>query len=120
MPSAASVDLTPFLNQGRIGACTVFGSDGALFNTIAFDAQKNGNAYQQPCDPWDDWAVAKKRGGDDVKGWIIQGALKLQKDLGHSVGYANIGYNGGAVADVMKYWIWKGRAIVTGSTYGDW
>ena len=83
MPESASVDIVPPLNQGAIGACTVFGSSGALFNTEAFDANLEGNVFQQPYNPWDVWAKAKERGADDKKGWTIQGALKLEKDLGY-------------------------------------
>ena len=120
MPAAASVDLVPFLNQGKIGACTVFGSLGALFNTEHYDANIGGYEFKQPVDPWDVWAKAKTRGARDNGGWSVQGAMKLEKDMGLSKGYAVVGYAGKALVDALKYWIWQGRAITTGSTYGDW
>lgn len=63
---------TPILNQGNIGACTVFGSSGALFETSFIDAESNGTPYNQPFDPWKRWEQAKERGASDTKGWTIQ------------------------------------------------
>lgn len=63
---------TPILNQGNIGACTVFGTSGALFETEYIDAESNGVPYNQPFDPWKRWEQAKERGASDTKGWTIQ------------------------------------------------
>lgn len=120
MPASASVDLIAPLNQGWIGACTVFGSLGGLFNTMKFDADRGGYDFVQPVDPWDVWAKAKLRGASDKNGWSVQGAMKLEKDMNLSKGYAAVGYSGNAMSEILKYWIWQGRAITTGSTYGDW
>ena len=63
---------TPILNQGNIGACTVFGTSGALFETAYIDAESNGAPYNQPYDPWKRWEQAKERGASDTIGWTLQ------------------------------------------------
>lgn len=81
---------TPILNQGNIGACTVFGTSGALFETSFIDAESNGAPYNQPFDPWIRWNQAKERGASDTKGWTLQGAIQLLADKKDIVGYARI------------------------------
>lgn len=63
---------TLILSQGNIGACTVFGTSGALFETSYIDAESNGVQYSQPYDPWKRWEQAKERGASDTQGWSIQ------------------------------------------------
>lgn len=90
LPSRVVLDQTPVLNQGAIGACTVFGSSGALFETISQRLTGNSLTYNQPYDPWTVWAEAKKRGASDTQGWYIQSALQLIKDLNLSSGYVKV------------------------------
>lgn len=61
LPARVILDQTPVLNQGNIGACTVFGSSGALFETISQNLVANSLVYSQPYDPWAVWDEAKKR-----------------------------------------------------------
>lgn len=72
---------TPILNQGSIGACTMFGLSGATFESTYLDAFASGVPYNQPFDVWDRWTKAKARGASDTNGWSIQGALQLLRDL---------------------------------------
>lgn len=72
---------TPILNQGSIGACTVFGLSGATFESTYLDAVENGSVYNQPFDPWKVWEKAKERGASDTRGWTLQGALQLAVDM---------------------------------------
>lgn len=81
---------TPILSQGNIGACTVFGASGALFETAYIDAESNGVPYNQPYDPWTRWEQAKERGASDINGWSLQGAIQLLYDKKDIVGYARI------------------------------
>jgi len=120
LPPSASVDIIPFLNQGAIGACTVFGSSWALFNTEAQDAIVWGYEYKQPYDPWAVWAKAKTLWASDKNWWVTQSALKLEKDLWYSKGYANVWAAYYPDLDRLKYWIFQWRAITTGSKYWDW
>ena len=41
LPSSVLLKRTPVLNQGRIGACTVFRVTASLFETAAKDAERN-------------------------------------------------------------------------------
>lgn len=111
---------TPILNQGSIGACTVFGTSGALFETSYKDAESNGVPYNQPYNPWDVWAKAKERGASDTMGWSLQGALQLEHDLGHLVGYAKIANSGVADPDQLCRIIAMNKAVATGSAKWNW
>lgn len=90
LPERVILDQTPPLQQGSIGACTVFGSSGALFETISQNLNANGLKYTQPYDPWTVWAKAKERGASDTLGWSIQGAIQLIKDMKLSAGYVRL------------------------------
>ena len=76
--------------------------------------------YTQPYDPWLVWGKAKERGASDTRGWYIQSALQLIKDMNFSAAYINIGGNGRADLYTLKYYIYSGKAITTGSKNGDW
>ena len=120
LPSKVILDQTPVLNQWAIGACTVFGSSGALFETISQRLTGNGLKYAQPYDPWVVWAEAKKRGASDTLGWTIQGALQLIKDLGLSSAYVKLWDYTRADLYTLKYYLHSGKCIVTGSRRWNW
>lgn len=115
VPSKYHLFNTPILNQGSIGACTVFGTSGALFETSYKDAEFNGVPYNQPYNPWDVWSKAKERGASDTMGWSLQGALQLEHDLKYLVGYAKIANSGSADPEQLCRIIAMGKAIATGS-----
>ena len=114
------LDLAPNLNQGSIGACTVFGSTNAYNETLAQRSNTAGIPYTQPYDPWLAWNECKKRGASDTGGWIFQGALQVLKDLGYIGAYININTNGYANQDTMKRIIASGKAVATGVKNADW
>ena len=93
LPKKVIHDKTPPLDQGNRGACTVFGSSGALFETMAQDLYRNDLDYTQPYDPWTVWNVALTKGASDTGGWYIQSALQLITDMRFSLGYTLIGDN---------------------------
>lgn len=111
---------TPILNQGNIGACTVFGTSGALFETSYRDAESNGVPYNQPYDPWTRWDQAKERGASDTKWWSLQGALQLLKDMGDIVGYARIATAGQSSWKILVAVLATNKTIATGSRRGNW
>jgi len=117
IPSRVILDIAPWLNQGSIGACTVFGSSMAYNETFAQRAKEN---YYQPYNPWDVWDEAKKRGAWDKTGWLFQSALQLLKDLGHIGAYVRIDTGGGTNVDKMKMIIAGGKGIATGVKLADW
>jgi hypothetical protein len=111
---------TPILSQGNIGACTVFGTSGALFETAYIDATGNGVPYNQPFDPWNRWDKAKDRGASDKNGWTLQGAIQLLYDMKDIVGYAIIWRAGVSSWESLVSVLATGKTIATGSRRGDW
>lgn len=120
LPQNVMLDKTAPLNQGSIGACTVFWTSGALFETERGDAENNGAAYNQPFDPWKVWDRAKLRGASDTKGWTLQGAVSLVRDMRYTVGYAKVVWPQNTDPMPIKKALANGYAVVTGSQYGDW
>lgn len=120
LPRRVINDQTKPLSQGQRGACTVFGSSGALFETMSQNLVKNGLEYTQPYDPWTVWEEALKKGASDTWGWYIQSALQLILDMNLSNGYTLIGGANSADLYTMKYWLAQHRDITTGSANGDW
>ena len=120
LPSSLILDHTAPLNQGSIWACTVFGSSGALFETIYSDALTNGTVYNQPYDPWKVWDKAKERGASDTLGWSVQWAIQLIHDLGYSIGYAKVVWPRNTDPTLIKRAIANKYLPTTGSAYGDW
>lgn len=82
IPEEKRIQKTPILNQGQIGACTLFGTSGTLFEDMYRDAEAAGVPYNQPYDLWKMWDKAKARGASDTRGWSIQGVLQLLVDNG--------------------------------------
>ncbi|MFA9263172.1 MAG: hypothetical protein ACEQSB_07605, partial [Undibacterium sp.] len=119
-PSVLLHAKTPLLNQGSIGACTIFGLSGATFESSYIDAVENGGVYNQPFDPWHFWAKAKERGASDTLGWSLQGALQLAVDLGYIAGYAKLATPGRLTLDTIINVTNSGRIIYTGSARGNW
>lgn len=120
LPQNVMLDKTAPLNQGSIGACTVFWTSGALFETERHDAENNGAAYNPPYDPWKMWDLAKLRGASDTKGWTLQGAVSLVRDMKYTVGYARVAAPGNIDPTPIKRALANQYAVVTGSQYGDW
>ena len=108
------------LNQGSIGACTLFGSAGAYFETYAQAIKPQ--AYTQPFTLWDIWDVAKSKGAIDTQGWWLQSILQLLVDLKKTGNYVLLGSNNiddKAIYSMCKA-IAEGRNFVTGFYYVDW
>lgn len=120
IPRKVHLFKTSILSQGNIGACTVFGSSGALFETAYVDAESNGAPYNQPYDPWTRWDQAKERGASDTKWWTLQGAIQLLKDKKDIVGYARIATAGSASWELLVSILAQKKAIVTGSKRWNW
>jgi Papain family cysteine protease len=111
---------TPILNQGSIGACTVFGTSGALFETSFIDADDHGVPYNQPYDPWTRWSQAKERGASDTQGWSLQGAIQLLADKKDIVGYARVATRGANSWELLVSVLANKKTIATGSQKWDW
>lgn len=120
LPDRIILDQTPYLNQWSRGACTVFWSSGAWFETLSQIMTSINEKYTQPFDPWTVWDEALKRWASDANGWYIQSALQLLTDLWLIGGYVKIWDYGSADAYTMQYWINKWFGVVTGSAKGDW
>jgi len=120
LPNRVVLDKTPYLSQWSRGACTVFWSSGAWFETMSQILSSVGEKYTQPFDPWTVWDEALKRGASDTNGWYIQSALQLLTDLGFIGWYVKIGDSLSADSYAMKYWISKWFWVVTGSAKWDW
>lgn len=86
LPKRVILDIVPLLNQGSIGACTLFGSAHAYFETYA-QAIKPTH-YSQPFELWEIWEIAKTKGATDSGGWYYQAMLQLLTDLKKIGGYA--------------------------------
>lgn len=86
LPKKVILDIVPLLNQGSIGACTLFGSAHAYFETYA-QAIKPTH-YEQPFELWEIWNIAKTKGASDSGGWYYQAMLQLLTDLKKIGGYA--------------------------------
>lgn len=106
---------TPILNQGNIGACTVFGTSGALFEVSFLDADDHGIPYNQPYDPWTRWSQAKERGASDTQGWSLQGAIQLLADKKDIVGYARVATRGANTWELLVSVLANKKTIATGS-----
>lgn len=111
---------TPILNQGSIGACTIFGLSGATFESTYLDAVENGGVYNQPYDPWWFWWKAKERWASDSNGWSLQGALQLAVDLGIIAWYVRLAAPGQLTVDLLARTLAKKRLIYTGSAKWNW
>ncbi len=120
IPERVILDQTEPLNQGKIWACTVFGSSGALFETLASYIKSIDWDYVQPYDPWNVWDKAKQRWASDTKGWIMQWALQLIKDLKHSEWYLLVAPAFNTDPTPLKKSIANWYAIVTWSSKWDW
>ncbi len=120
LPTSIMHDHTPVLNQGKIGACTVFGSSWAFFETSFLDALRSGTQYGQPYDPWKVWDKAKERGASDTRGWTLQGALQLIYDMKYCVGYVKVAPAGNTNPEPLKQVLADGYCIATGTGNGDW
>ncbi len=119
-PTEVHNNITPFLNQGSVGACTLFGSAGAYFETYAQAIKPQ--AYNQPFELWDIWEEAKKRGASDSSGWWLQSMLQLLIDLKKTGNYVLLGTNDiddKAIYNMCKA-ISEGRNFVTGFYHIDW
>lgn len=120
LPDKVVLDKTPYLNQWSRGACTVFGSSGAWFETLSQIMSSVNEQYTQPFDPWTVWEEALKRGASDTNGWYIQSALQLLTDMGLIGWYVKIWDSLSADAYTMQYWVSKWFWVVTGSAKWDW
>lgn len=117
IPSRVILDIAPGLNQGRLWACTVFGSSMAYNETFA---QRAKEKYFQPYNPLDVWEEAKKIGASDKTWWLFQSALQLLRDLGHIGAYVRIDTAWGSNVDKMKSILASGKGIATGVKLADW
>lgn len=111
---------TPILNQGNVGACTVFGLSWATFESTYLDAIENGSTYKQPFDPWEIWEKAKERGASDNGGWSLQWALQLALDLWLISGYVKLAGPWDLWLETIAKAISKNRLIYTWSGKGNW
>ena len=119
-PDEVHNNITPPLNQGSVGACTLFGSAGAYFETYAQAIKPQ--AYMQPFTLWDIWNIAKSKGASDTQGWWLQSILQLLVDLKKTGNYVLLGSNNiddKAIYNMCKA-IAEGRNFVTGFYYVDW
>jgi hypothetical protein len=66
LPPKVYLNNTPILNQGSIGACTIFGASKAIKETVFINEQDNNGAYSNTIDEWAVWAVAKTKGASDI------------------------------------------------------
>lgn len=114
LPERVILDIAPWLNQGAIGACTVFWSSMWYNETFA---QVSREKYFQPYDPWIVWAEAKKKGASDTTGWIFQSALQLLKDMKLIGAYLKITVN---TPERLKRSLANGKGIATGVRFADW
>lgn len=120
LPSSVLLKRTPVLNQGRIGACTVFWVTASLFETAAKDAERNWIPFNALYDVWNMWSKAKTRWASDTGWWSLQGAIQLIKDMRYSVGYARLCYAANANIQDMKLALANDYALYTGSSHWDW
>jgi hypothetical protein len=114
------INQTPFLNQWKSPACTIFWTSSALFEMVAKETRQLWTEYIQPYDPADMWIEAKKRGASDSKWWILQSALALLKDKWYIAWYAAIASTWEAKADEICKTLNAGYTIATGSPNWFW
>ena len=102
---------TPILDQGRVGACSVFGITKAVNEWDFYDSKTILDAMKI----WND-AVAKgivPAGWRE--GWSMWGALKLMKDLGYIQGW----YFCKTAEDVQRA-LYNKNICYTGTNQCDW
>lgn len=120
LPPKVVNDITPYLNQGSLSACTIFGSSGTWFETMAQILNSLSEKYTQPFDPWVVWDEALKRWASDTQWWYLQSAIQLLTDMKLIGGYIKIGDSWQADPYAIKYWMSKGYAVFSGTANGNW
>ena len=120
LPSSFMLDKAPLLNQGQIGACTIFGSTNAFNEKYAYSLPENV-IYEHPYDPWKAWDECKKRGASDERGWIFQSALQVLKDLNYIGAYVHLNTRQHANLTKMKEAMFLRKSgVATGLNSVNW
>lgn len=120
LPSSFMLDKAPLLNQGQIGACTIFGSTNAFNEKYAYSLPENV-IYEHPYDPWKAWEECKKRGASDTRGWIFQSALQVLKDLNYIGAYVHLNTRQHANLTKMKEAMFLRKSgVATGLNSVNW
>lgn len=120
LPSSFMLDKAPLLNQGQIGACTIFGSTNAFNEKYAYSLPENV-IYEHPYDPWKAWDECKKRGASDTRGWIFQSALQVLKDLNYIGAYVHLNTRQHANLTKMKEAMFVRKSgVATGLNSVNW
>lgn len=120
LPSSFMLDKAPLLNQGQIGACTIFGSTNAFNEKYAYSLPENV-IYEHPYDPWKAWDECKKRGASDERGWIFQSALQVLKDLNYIGAYVHLNTRQHANLTKMKEAMFVRKSgVATGLNSVNW
>jgi len=68
-------------------ACTWYSARHCVNEGNAIEAEANAVDIFGQANPKDEWGTAIKRGAIKNKGWSLQGASKMAKDLGYIDGY---------------------------------
>ena len=120
LPESFTLNKAENLNQGQIGACTIFGSTNAFNEKYAYSLPE-GVAYEHPYDPWKAWEECKKRGASDTRGWIFQSALQVLKDLNYIGAYVHLNTRQHANLTKMKEAMFVRKSgVATGLNSVNW
>lgn len=119
LPSSFMLDKAPLLNQGQIGACTLFGSLNA-YNEKVKHAHDELSAITEE-QAWAVWNECKRRGASDTRGWIFQSALQVLKDLNYIGAYVHLNTRQHANLTKMKEAMFVRKSgVATGLNSVNW
>ena len=119
LPESFTLNKAENLNQGQIGACTLFGSLNA-YNEKVKNAHDELSAITEQ-QAWAGWDECKKRGASDTKGFIFQSALQVLKDLNYIGAYVHLNTRQHANLTKMKEAIFLRKSgVATGLNSVNW
>lgn len=119
LPESFTLNKAQNLNQGQIGACTLFGSLNA-YNEKVKNAHDELSAITEQ-QAWAGWDECKKRGASDTKGFIFQSALQVLKDLNYIGAYVHLNTRQHANIQKMKEAMFVRKSgVATGLNSVNW
>lgn len=119
LPESFTLNKAENLNQGQIGACTLFGSLNA-YNEKVKNAHDELSAITEQ-QAWAGWDECKKRGASDTKGFIFQSALQVLKDLNYIGAYVHLNTRQHANLTKMKEAMFLRKSgVATGLNSVNW